>query len=65
MAVGGALQGIVIAGIYAGRFFAMAADRSKGSVLAQGGNTVILRMIKIIASYPAFLALIADFQINE
>jgi hypothetical protein len=65
MAVSGTLQGIMITGVHAGRFFAMAADGGKGGVFAKRGNAVILRMVKIIAGRFAFLALIADIQIYK
>jgi len=59
MAIRLLLQGIVITGIHAWRLFAMTANGGKSGVFAQGSDPVILRMIKIIARYPAFLALIA------
>jgi len=65
MAICGALQGIMITGIYARSLFAMPAYGSKSSVLPQRGNPAILRMIKIIARCLAFFALITDFQVNE
>jgi len=65
VAVGGALQRIVITGIDARRFFAMAADSGKGSILAQRGDTVILGMIKIVAKHPAFFTLAANIQVYK
>jgi hypothetical protein len=60
MPVTGALQGVMITGIHARRFFAMPADSGKSRVFAQRGDPVILRMIKIIAGNRAFLTLITN-----
>ena len=60
MAVRGTLKRIMIAGVHAGGLFAMTADSSKGRVFPQIGNTVILRMVKITAGYPAFFAFVAN-----
>jgi len=51
------LQGIMITGIYTRGLFAMAADSSECRIFTKGGNAIVLRMIKIIASHLAFLAL--------
>jgi hypothetical protein len=50
----------MVTGIYARRFFAMPADSGKGSIFTQRCNTIILRMIKIIATHLAFLAFVTD-----
>jgi hypothetical protein len=56
MPVGNALEGIVITGINARCFLAVAANSSKCSVFAQRSDAVILRMVKIIAGYLALPA---------
>jgi hypothetical protein len=50
----------MVTGIDAGRFFAMPADSGESSVFTQTCDTIILRMIKIIAGYLALFALAAD-----
>jgi hypothetical protein len=50
----------MITGIYAGGFFAMAADGGEGRVFAKCSNPVILGMIEIIAGNPALLTNIAN-----
>lgn len=60
VAVGGALKRVMVTGVDARRLLAVPADRGKSSVFAQIGNAVILRVIKIVACYPAFFTLVTD-----
>jgi len=60
VAVGGAFKRVMITGIDARRLLAVPADRGKGSVFAQIGDAVILRVIKIITGYPAFFTLVTN-----
>jgi hypothetical protein len=51
----------MITRINARGLLAMPADGSKGRIFPQGGQTLILRMVKISAGNPAFPAAVALF----
>jgi len=65
VSVCGSLQGIMIAGVDAGRLVAMAANRRKGGIFPKRSNAVVLRMVKIIAKYHAFFTTVTDVEVNE